>query len=64
MILIYRLIEFSKIKTKAFWTVITNDSRTVDIFNEVEKINQDFYSLLKKQKNSKYFYLTTLCWSD
>jgi hypothetical protein len=46
----YRLIEFSKIKTKAFWTVITADSRTVDIFNEVEKINQDFYSLLKKQK--------------
>ena len=46
----YRLKTFSSLKTKAFWASITADSRTVDIFQAVEKINPLFYKLLKKQK--------------
>lgn len=46
----YRLKNFSNLKTDAFWSVITADSRTVDIFKEIEKINKPFFELLKKQK--------------
>lgn len=46
----YRLKDFSTLKTKAYWSSITADSRTVDIFKEVEKNNTLFSELLKKQK--------------
>jgi len=46
----FRLKEFSKIKTKVFWAVITADSKNVNLFKEVKKINKDFFYLLKKQK--------------
>ena len=45
-----RLIEFSKLKTDAFWNVLPADSRTVDIFTEIKKRNKDFYKILSKQK--------------
>lgn len=45
-----RLQEFNKIKTKAYYATITNDSRTADIFAEVKKRNSLFYELLNKQK--------------
>ena len=45
-----RIEAFSKLKTKAFYSIIPADSRTTDIFNEVKKENKAFYSELKKKK--------------
>ena len=47
---IARLSEFSRIKTSAYWATISADSRTVDIFGEIEKRNPKFAKLLQKQK--------------
>lgn len=45
-----RLREFQSLKTNSYSALITADSRAVDIFNEINKINPQFYNLLKKQK--------------
>ena len=45
-----RIEVFSKLKTNAFYTFISNDSRNIDIFNEVKKVNKAFYNELKKKK--------------
>ena len=45
-----RIENFSKLKTKAFFSIIPSDSRTVDIFNEVKKRNTTFYNELKDKK--------------
>ena len=45
-----RLREFSRIKTNAYWATISADSRTVDIFGEIEKRSPKFAKLLQKQK--------------
>lgn len=47
---IARLREFSQIKTNANWATISADSRTVDIFGEIEKRSPKFSKLLQKQK--------------
>jgi len=47
---IARLREFSQIKTNANWATISADSRTVDIFGEIEKRSPKFSNLLQKQK--------------
>lgn len=47
---LYRLKTFAKLKTKSYYAVIPADSRTVDIFKEIEKRNKNFYNLLRKQK--------------
>lgn len=47
---LYRLKIFAKLKTASHYTVIPADSRTVDIFKEVEKHDKKFYEILKKQK--------------
>lgn len=47
---LYRLKTFAKLKTNSHYTVIPADSRTVDIFNEIEKRNINFYNILAKQK--------------
>jgi DNA modification methylase len=47
---LYRLKTFEKLKTNSYYVVIPDDSRTVDIFKEVEKRNKNFYDILKKQK--------------
>ena len=47
---LYRLKTFAKLKTNSYYTVIPVDSRTVNIFKEIEKRNKNFYEILKKQK--------------
>lgn len=52
---VYRLKTFSKLKTNSYYAVFPADSRTVDIFKEVEKRNKKFHEILKKQKINGIF---------
>jgi hypothetical protein len=45
-----RLEQFKQLRTKTFQTCLTGDSRTMDILEELEKVNQPFAKLVKKQK--------------
>jgi len=45
-----RLKYFSKLKTDSYFAVLSTDSRTVNIFDEIEKRNKKFGGVLKKQK--------------
>ena len=45
-----RIEAFSKLKSSAFYVFIPSDSRTVDIFDEIKKINKTFYSKLQEEK--------------
>ncbi|MBC7328344.1 site-specific DNA-methyltransferase [bacterium] len=45
-----RLKEFDKLRTDTIQICITGDSRTIDIYEEVKKINPEFAELLLKQK--------------
>lgn len=45
-----RLDQFKQLRTKAFQMCLTGDSRRVDILEELEKVNQSFAKLVKKQK--------------
>ncbi len=47
---IARLREFSQVKTNVYWATISADSRTVNIFREIEKRSPKFLELLQKQK--------------
>jgi len=47
---LYRLKTFARLKTNSYYTVIPADSRTVDIFKEIEKRNKNFHKILVKQK--------------
>jgi DNA modification methylase len=47
---IERVYEFSKIRKPVFASVIHEDARKVDIFNEVQQQNPQFYNLLIKKK--------------
>ncbi|MBI2597242.1 site-specific DNA-methyltransferase [Candidatus Daviesbacteria bacterium] len=47
---LYRLKTFTKLKTNSHYAVISADSRTVNILEEVKKRNKKFYEILKKQK--------------
>jgi len=47
---LYRLKAFAKLKTDSYYAVISADSRTVDIFREIEKRNKKFHEILIKQK--------------
>lgn len=47
---INRLKEFDKLKKTSYCSVITADSRTVDIFKEIEKINKKFAEVLKNKR--------------
>lgn len=47
---LYRLKTFAKLKTDSHYAIIPADSRTVDIFKEIEKRNKNFSAILKKQK--------------
>ncbi|QWR78845.1 site-specific DNA-methyltransferase [Candidatus Magnetomonas plexicatena] len=47
---IKRLSQFDKLRTQTFQACLTGDSKTIDIFEELRKINSDFADLVKKQK--------------
>jgi len=50
-----RLSDYQKIKTPAFQCVITGDSRTIDLFQEVGKKHVGLYELLKEKKAKGIF---------
>jgi len=45
-----RLFHFNKLRTQTFQVCLTGDSRTIDIFGELQKKNPVFADLAKKQK--------------
>jgi DNA modification methylase len=45
-----RLQEFDKLRTDTFQICLTGDSRTIDIYEEIKKINKNFADKLLKQK--------------
>lgn len=45
-----RLNDFDKIRTDTFQISLTGDSRTIDIYKEIKKINPDFADLLQNKK--------------
>ena len=50
-----RIKEFDYLRKPVHYSVITGDSRTVNIFEKAEKQNPEFYKILKKQKISGIF---------
>lgn len=52
---IKRLMEYKSLRKDSYFSLIPEDSRTVDIFSEVEKQNKDFCNILKNQKISGIF---------
>ncbi|MBU3978544.1 site-specific DNA-methyltransferase [Patescibacteria group bacterium] len=52
---LFRLKDFTKLKTDAFWHLQSDDSRTVSIFEKIKERNKKFYELLQKQKISGIF---------
>ncbi len=45
-----RLSQFDKLRTKTFQVCLTGDSRTIDIFKELEKKKPTFAEIVRKQK--------------
>lgn len=45
-----RLMQFDKLRTQTYQACLTGDSRTIDIFKELEKKNPPFAELAKKEK--------------
>ncbi len=45
-----RLREFERLRTSAYFSVLAEDSRTVNIFTRVKRHNKKLYELLQKQK--------------
>ncbi|MDD8018142.1 MAG: DNA methyltransferase [Bacteroidota bacterium] len=45
-----RLVTFDKLRTKTFQYCLTADSRTIDIFAELEKKNPEFAELVQRKK--------------
>ena len=52
---VIRLTEFKDLKTNSHQICLTGDSRSIDIFVEIEKKKPDFAKLLKKQKINGIF---------
>ncbi len=50
-----RIKEFNILRKPAHYSVLTGDSRTVNIFEKVEKQNPEFFKILKKQKIAGIF---------
>lgn len=46
---ITRLFQFEKLRTDSFELLLTGDSRSIDILNEVKKLNLEFSKLIKTQ---------------
>ena len=47
---IKRLFQYKQIRSKTFQTCLTGDSRSINILEELEKVNSSFAKLVKKQK--------------
>ncbi len=47
---INRFKEFDKLRTKSFQICLTGDGRTIDIYNEIKKKNEELAELMLKQK--------------
>jgi len=47
---VQRIVQFDKLRSPTFQRCLTGDSRTIDIFSELEKKHPDFAALAKKQK--------------
>jgi len=45
-----RLAQFEKLRTDTYQVCLTGDSRTINILNEVKKINPDFADIFKRKK--------------
>jgi len=52
---VYRLKNFAQLKQNSHSAILPADSRTVNIFKEVEKRNRKFHEILKKQKIAGIF---------
>ncbi len=52
---IFRLDQFSRLRTNTFQRCLIGDSRTINIFEELKDKNDSFYSLAKKQKIAGIF---------
>jgi len=50
-----RILEFDKLRTNSEQICLVGDSRNLDIFNEIEKINPSFGKKIKKQKITGIF---------
>lgn len=50
-----RIAEFNSLRTETYQHCFTGDSRTIDLFSAIEKVNLDFAKQLKKQKISGIF---------
>ncbi len=47
---ITRISEFNKLRTNTFQRCIVGDSRTIDIYSEIQKIDSSFAEILKQKK--------------
>ena len=59
-----RIKEFDNLRKPVYCSAITGDSRTIDIFEKLEKQNPEFAKILKKQRIAGIFLLTSVCWAD
>ncbi len=50
-----RIREFSRLRKPAHYSVLTGDSRTINIFEKIEEQNPEFSKILKKQKIAGIF---------
>ena len=50
-----RIREFNTLSKPAYYSVLVGDSRTLNIFDKIEKKNPEFYKILKKQKIAGIF---------
>lgn len=50
-----RIQEFNRLRKNVCYSVIAGDSRSIDVFEKVEKQNPEFYKILKKQKIAGIF---------
>jgi DNA modification methylase len=50
-----RIREFDKLRKPVFFSVLSGDSRDINIFEKVEKQNPEFYKILKKHKIAGIF---------
>ena len=50
-----RVREFNRLRKPVYYSVLTGDSRTINIFEKVEKKNLEFSKILKRQKIAGIF---------